>query len=100
MLNYLFCSFLSEDEEDVLALGGVSMTAAAWAAPITSTSALPSASSKHGDTLYLIDEDEGEHVKKRRKLELQILEAQLEAQKSMHFAMQMFGEMCKSRIKK
>ena len=47
---------------------------------------------QQGRTLYLVDEEEMEHCKKR-KLELQLLEEKIEAQKAIKKSMQKLAEM-------
>lgn len=79
---------ISEVVGDSMTLGtleGVSMAAAAWPTPSTSPPAVPSASSKDGDILYVIPEDE-EQIK-RRKLDMKLVEEQIESQKLFQIAM-------------
>lgn len=64
-----------------------------------STSSVPLSPVQQANSLYLVDEGEFEHRQKRRKLELQLLEEQIEAQKAMKIAMQKFAEMCERKNK-
>ena len=74
--------------------------AAAWT-PIPSTSTMPMGpSTKDSGMLYLVDEEEAEHIKMKRKLEIQLLEEQIEAQKAIKLAMQNLAEMCASKTNK
>lgn len=61
---------------DVAMVGGSS-----WIAlPPASTSAVPPVTGNaQGETLYLVDNEEGDYLKKKRQLELQVLEAQVAA---------------------
>lgn len=70
----------------------------ATSAPATEgvTSVLLPSASEDGTRVFMVDEEQLEHQKKKRKLEIELLEEQIQAQRAIKVAMKKFAEVCDS----
>lgn len=63
-------------------------------APATEVTSVLAPSASEDATFFMVDEEQLQHQKKKRKLELQLLEEQILAQRAIRNAMEKFAQVC------